>query len=523
MTAPPKKKTLFKQVRLAPSPGAEALTCTFQEALDRIHRCVNAGEYQSAGFMASQLMEKFPHDVTLRQLLAEAWMGIGRFDKAEPLITELLREEPRNHGVVHTAGNYYLRTHDGARARACMEKAVRLSPDDDHYHYSLGYVCRSTGRREEAIVALRRALALNPRNANAWWEYVLLTREDPAPGDREKVETLAESADLDPESRGLMNFTAALYFRDKDPDAEFEWLERANALLAARRPWDDDAEERRFRQIRAGIDPALIRQVTGGATSGAPPEGPSPVFIVAMPRSGTTLLEQVLGAHSAMHPVGESEALMRALQQAAARLQIRGGPWDWLESGTGAAVISRLSVELPRDFLRQPLVAVAGDRRVVDKSIGNLNIAGLIPLLYPQARVLYLRRHPLDVVLSCYRLYFPIGHHYIYRLESIAKRYRMYDTWMDELAALYPEQIRIVSYDDLVRDPEPGVRGIFDFCGLDWEEGCLDFHRRESVVETDGMLETFRPIHSGASGRWHAFRRHLGPAAQILGIDMDRE
>jgi len=507
------------ELSLVPRPGQPAVRWRLSEAIERVQGMVNENRFQQAGFVNTQLMRGFPQSVAVRLLMAEIWQGVRRFDRAAPLIEALLTECPGDDTVLYTAARYYARIREGARARALMERAVELKPGDDDYRHGLGYVCRINGDREAAVAALAKACELNPANVMAQWDYALLTREASTGAGLAEIERLADSPDMDATRRGVLHFAAAVRLRGRDVDAEFAHLDRANALIASQRPWDDAVEARQVGRIRRLIDRRFVEQLSASAPAGD--DAPAPIFIVGLPRSGTTLAEQVLGAHPKVCPAGESEALRGALEAGGREQHAQGviGQWLSADNPDAAATLGRILPVARRLFSTHPLIAAAAGRRVADKSIGNLLIAGIIPLVFPRARVIYMRRDPLDVVLSCYQLYFPVGHHYIYRMESIAKRWRLYDDWLAELGRLYPARLRTVSYDALVKNPEAEVRGLLDFCGLAWNESCLHFYRQDTIVETDGMMETRQPIHARASGRWRPYARHLAPAAAILGID----
>jgi hypothetical protein len=270
--------------------------------------------------------------------------------------------------------------------------------------------------------------------------------------------------------------------------------------------FDITRSERLGAAIAGRFDPALFARLQG---SGSPSE--RPVFVVGMPRSGTSLVEQILAAHPQVHGAGEI-GLLPAL---AARLR---GP-----SGAGfPACVSELGApdlqRLAQAYLGGLKPLGAGKARITDKTVGAFELLGLAHLILPNARIIHCRRDPRDVCVSCFSTRFSGGHDYAYDLAELGRYWRSYDRLMAHWrAVLPPGRIFEVQYEALVEDLEGWARRLIAHLGLEWDDACLRFHDSAREVRTASFAQVRRPIYKGSVGRWRRFEAHLGPLIEALG------
>jgi hypothetical protein len=238
-----------------------------------------------------------------------------------------------------------------------------------------------------------------------------------------------------------------------------------------------------------------------------------PVFVLGMPRSGTTLVEQIIASHPAAHGAGELEELGWL---AANMPKLTGGTAPYPEA---ARLIDATNAKSIAAQYLEPLIARApAARRITDKMPGNFIRIGLIAVLFPKARIVHVRRHPLDTCLSCFFQHFGRGHHFSYDLGHLGHYYTQYQRLMAHWARVLPGRIFDVQYEDVVSKQEETSRAIIAHCGLDWDPKCLAFHEHERQVRTASFWQVRQPLYASSVGRWQAYEKHLGPLKAALGL-----
>ncbi len=409
-------------------------------------------------------------------------------------------------------GAAYRRLDRMEAAATCARRVLELRPDDPAALNNLANAMSAQGRLAEAASCYRRALELRPDDAEAL--YNLINQQ--AANDR-SPEAQADFALLSRQASDLDRFTArdqsALLFAlgkaldaRGDADGAFESLIRANALHRSALTFDIGAAERLAAAIARRFDPSLFARLEG---AGSPSE--RPVFIVGMPRSGTTLVEQIVSAHPSVHGAGEI-GLLPALVS-----RMRS------PRGTGfPAIAPELSGEAVQGLAQAylgPLESLGQDKaRVTDKTIGNIDLLGLIHLCLPNARIIHCRRDPRDVCVSCFSTRFSGGHDYAYDLHELGRYWRLYDGLMDHWRrVLPPGRILELDYETLVEDLEPSARRLIAHLGLAWDDACLRFYESERTVATASFAQVRQPIYKESIGRWRRYEARLGPLLEALG------
>ena len=368
------------------------------------------------------------------------------------------------------------------------------------------------GHFEEAAKCYRRALELRPADAEAYYNLV-----NQQPLNDGSPESEALFATLRRRAENLGSFTtreqsALLFALGKALDARgesdraFESLARANALHRSTLRFDVAASEQRAAAIARRFDSDLMAK---SKSAGSPSE--LPVFVVGMPRSGTTLVEQIVSAHPDVQGAGEI-GLFPALVSRLHGPEGSGPPF-WT-SDPSAEDLKRLA----QAYLADLDPKARGKARVTDKTIGNFEHLGLIHLCLPNARIIHCRRDPRDVCVSCFSTRFDAGHDYAYDLGELGRYWRLYDRLMAHWrSVLPPGRIFEVDYEALVEDLEGWARRLIAQLGLGWNEACLRFYESRRDVGTASFTQVRRPIYKDSVGRWRRFAPHLGPLLEALG------
>jgi tetratricopeptide (TPR) repeat protein len=400
--------------------------------------------------------------------------------------------------------------HDEAIAH--YRKAAGASPPQASRYANLGVALQEIGRLDEAREAFKKAIELAPRTGRFYRNLADCTRFTAGDPEIAAMAALArEGPALAEQDRRQLLFALGKAFAEIGQyQSAFTCWAEGNALNRSRLAYDEAAVLDCFAQLQAVFDAGLIARKTG---AGDP--SPIPVFIVGMPRSGTTLVEQILASHSRVFGAGELLDLPREAERACGETQApefaaRAGSLSAAElRGLGARYIAAVQARAP-----------TRSARITDKMPLNFIHVGLIHLTLPNARIIHTHRDPIDTCFSCFTTLFTGQHRVAYELGALGRYYRAYEALMAHWRQILPAGIMLdVRYEDIVRDLEPACRRILTHCGLDWEPGCLDFHRARRPVRTASLAQVRRPIYRDAIGRWRLYAARLAPLLEALGVD----
>ena len=393
-------------------------------------------------------------------------------------------------------------------AHRVLDRAMRRWADSDVLIGAKAELLHHAGRSDEAWTVLRPALDREPNDPSVPIAYSFVA---PGRGESDRAIGILRSAigreEFDPRLRTYMRFrVGALLDRAGRYDEAWDEFVRANGEVGE--TFDAD-------RFESDVD-VLIRDWGASRVAGSPrpkPETERPVFVVGLPRSGTSLTEQILGAHPAVHRGGETSVVPRALRALAG-----GGSGDGVrsasldESGVDAAA---------RDLDGRYRSMAPGAKRVTDKLPENVMHLGMISMLLPAARVIVCRRDPMDTCLSCFFQNFRAGSEFAYDLEDLGRYARTVARLTDHWLGVLRSPIYELSYERLVEDQESVTRELVEFLGLPWDQRCLRFYESDRMMLTASVEQVRRPINRESVGRWRRYERHLEPLRRALG-DYDR-
>jgi tetratricopeptide (TPR) repeat protein len=457
--------------------------------------------------------------VEIEPKLAAGYRNLGivgfesnRFTEAISHYQQALTIDPNYAEAHNDLGNTFRMLGCFDEALAHYNKALAIKPDYAEAHNNLGVAYKMLGRIEEARRACEKAVQLAPRRVLFYAGLADTIRF--TDGDRHlaAMERLAlDPAMLDSEEQTQLHFALAKAFADlAQHDRSFRHLLEGNALKRQQISYDGTALLEQFDRIRLIFSPALIEQKRGLGDPSA-----VPIFIIGMPRSGTTLIEQVLASHFRVHGAGELSDFYDAVGRLAAREGISLPYPELVCQLTGPNLR-----EIGADYLACVKRLAPSSERITDKMPGNFIATGLIHLALPNARIIHIRRDPIDTCFSCFSTLFAADHPHAYDLGELGRYYRAYAALMGHWRDVLPEGVMIeVQYETLVTDFEPQARRIVAHCGLDWDDGCLAFHRTQRPVQTASMLQVRQPIYQSSIGRWRPYQDWLGPL--LVALDPD--
>ena len=394
-----------------------------------------------------------------------------------------------------------------AEALALMERARARGLDGADFRYFHALQLQFNGRIDEAEAEMESCLAVGPTFGRASLTLARVRKQTIASNHVDSIRSRLAAVEQGSEDHAAFEFALHKELDDLGRhDEAWHALLRGNEVMRGRLGHDTGAERAIFDALIAHFDTRAAEREQ------IPPEGPAPLFIIGMPRSGTTLLERILGNHSMVMPTGELADFPRQLR--------------WTANLHGHALLDlpllaaceRLDYALlGRRYLDQTQWRAQGRRYYVDKLPPNFMLAGFIRRALPHARILHMVRDPMDVCFSNYRALFGDAYAYSYGLESLAHHHRQYQGLMRYWHRTMPGFILDIDYDELVRDTEAATRRLLDFCGLPYETGCVDTTRNTAPVATLSSAQVRAPIHRQALGEWRRYSRQLEPLRKLLG------
>lgn len=433
---------------------------------------LDTGRLEEAEHLFTGIVQAAPTMTAAQLGLGNARLALGRHDGALMAFQAAQKSEPANAAAFFGAGHALQSLGRIAEARASFEQAVKLAPDIPAFHYPLAAIARFT--KSDPRLAALEALA----------------KKEPANSD-------GRSADL--------HFALGKAYDDLGRHAEaFEHYDEGNAIRRGQIAYNEAHELEAFQALATAFPKELFERLAGAGDPAS-----EPVFIVGMPRCGSSLVEQILASHPKVFGAGELMYLPQLIDagQAGANFPFGVGALD-------AAALRRFG-----SFYAAALRRLAPEaERVIDKALSNFRFVGLIRLALPNARIIHVRRNRLDTCLSCYFHLFAQGVSFAYDLGELGRCYKAYEGLMAHWRAVLPPDAMLeVDYEALVASPEEQTRRILDYCGLDWDARCLDFHQTERVVHTVSAAQVRQPINRASIDRWKPYEEYLSALKSALG------
>lgn len=508
-----------------------------------------------AALMANQLavaerllkdrLKRYPTDIAAIRMLAELATRIGRYGDAVNLLTRCLELAPSFEAARH---NYAVALHRQGRAEAAVVQVDRLlirAPDNPNYAMlkaaalvqigeysraievyepllrrhpdiptgwmSYGHALKTSGRRDDCIAAYRRAIAGAPQLGEVYWSLANMKTFQ-----FDAIEIAAMGAqlrrtDLTPEDRLHFHFALGKAHEDLNEYGQaFEHYAEGNRIRRAQIDYSADENAEHTRRAIAFFTPELFAAHRG---SGAP--DPDPIFIVGLPRSGSTLIEQILSSHSQVEGTMELPDLSSIARDIGGRRK-HGDPTLYPEI-LGGFTDQQLR-QLGEEYLRRTRIQRKSDRPYfIDKMPHNFLYAGMIRLIMPNAKIIDARRHPLGTCFSAFKQHFARGQTFSYELTELGRYYRDYVELMAHMDRALPGMVHRVDYEVLVDNAEREVARLLDYCSLPFEAGCLQFHENPRAVRTASAEQVRQPLYRDGVDHWRNFTPWLGPLRDALG------
>jgi predicted Zn-dependent protease len=463
--------------------------------------------HAEAAPILARLSERAPHDGQTRFRLARALFHQQKGVEAAAHLERLLAAEPQNAAYRNLMASTLALLGEFERALGVHEPMLAAHPNQPQIWINYGHALRAVGRTDEALAAFRRAIGADASSAEAYLALANLKAAAFTDAEAAAMQALAARPDLASERRQQLSFAFGQALEDRgDYAAAFARYAAGAALRRAESPpYSAAAFTAETNRSTACFTPAFFAERTGWGASAA-----DPIFIVGLPRSGSTLIEQIL----ASHPQVEGTAELPDIGYLAASL---GGFPDGV-----ARLTADEAVRLGERYLASTRAQRKSDRPFfIDKMPNNFQFLGLIQLILPNARIVDARRHPLATCVSAFKQHFAQGQAFSYDLADLGRYYRDYVALMAHFDAVLPGRVLRVIYDDLIEDTEAQVRALLEALDLPFDPACLAFHETRRAVRTPSSEQVRRPIFREGLDQWRNFEPWLDPLKQALGPALD--
>jgi tetratricopeptide (TPR) repeat protein len=487
-----------------------------------------------------------PDDPDTLNNLALALKDLNRLDEAENTLRRSLAIETRNENTLLYLGNVLLDRHKPDEAAAALEQALALNTVNHDVHNmmgrvaferndldgalrhhrralelkpdladalnNMGNVLKELGKLDEAREAFLKALALDASVTGVYVNYADSVKFTPDDPHLKTMQAMRDGAQpLTDTDRLQLDFALAKAYADlKDHKRSFERLLSGSKLKRAQIQYDEAAALALFDRIEAVFTPALIR---GKQKLGGGDPSPAPIFVFGMPRSGTTLVEQILASHPQVHGAGELKTFNDVVNE------VHGPDGQTISYPDFVPALDATAIgKIGARYLTELRKLASQAPHITDKMPSNYYFAGLIHLALPNAKIIHTIRNPVDTCISCFSKLFSAEQNHTYDLGELGRYHRRYQRLMEHWhRVLPPGRILDVRYEDVVDDLEAQARRIIAHCGLAWDDRCLSFHKTDRPVRTASATQVRQPIYKSAVGRWRVYEEFLAPLLTELG------
>jgi len=469
---------------------------------------LEANRLPAAYRLLERAVELAPGFILAWNDLASLYVKEDRYDDALEKVEHAISLDPLQPGSYVIKGNILSRAQRHEASLAAYQQTLELNPGHGGALAGKGHVLKTIGRQEESIEAYRKCIQAHPRLGEAYWSLANLKTLEFNEREVKVMHHMVEDAKLPDEPK--VNFFLSLgkhYENQENFDQAFQFYRRGNELRRGHEMYDPVQTQ--------VIHDRIIKVFTTGffaQRSGWGDPDPSPILVVGLPRSGSTLIEQILASHSQVEGTMELPDLSRTIREIN-----RSRKKDRVEYPEATTDLGKEDVNaLGRFYLESTQRYRTGKRYFIDKMPNNFSNTGFLHLILPNAKVINARRHPMDSCMGCYKQLFFKGQSFTYDQFELGQYYLQYQRIMDHWHQVLPGRVLDVHYEQMVLDQEAQTRRLLEFCGLPWEQQCLRFYETDRAVNTASSEQVRQPIYTKSLNFWKNYESHLGELIGIL-------
>ena len=485
---------------------AIALKPDYADALNNLGMALyDLGQYAEAITPYEQALVHKTDFADAQYNMGKTLQELGRWQEAIHCYEKAIAVNPKFAKAHNNLGNILKDQNIPDRAAACYRTAIQLKPQDAEAHNNLAIILQDMGRFEEAITCYRQAIALKDDYTQAHKHLALIIKHTGVDEDIQTMETLISRPELTNPQKVDLAFALGKSYEDlKAYDQAFSYFALGNRLKRQSFSYSKANTTDFIDTLKSTFDTDMFASHPHSGCSDT-----TPIFILGMPRSGTTLVEQILASHPHVYGAGELAALSQTLS-----------PSFEMESPDFSNQLHKApSADFDRagsDYISELRKITSDARHVTDKMPDNFKLIGLIKLCVPNAKVIHCRRNPMDTCLSIFKTDFTGTHPYAYDQDELGHYYKCYEDLMAYWHYVMPGYIHDLSYEKMVDDPTEQTQALLAFCGLEWDNACLEFYNTDRPVKTASATQVRKPIYRDSLELWKRYEHHLQPLRDSL-------
>jgi tetratricopeptide (TPR) repeat protein len=442
--------------------------------------------------------------------LARAMHEQDQLDECLSLLKQATEKAPENVEAWSQLGGVRMEQGESEQAETAFNKALALDPEMADAMTGLSNLKLEAGKIEEAEALAKQAIALKDDNLGARFQLVQVKKVKPGDENLAALEAqLQDIEKLNDDKRVSLHYALGKAYDDlKEYDKAFPQFLEGARIKRSKLQYNADDDAARSRRITEICDKTFIEKLRGAGDPST-----LPIFVLGMPRSGTTLTEQIVASHPDVFGAGELRDLMEVAQQMPISQK------NFLSYPDNLAALSREDISRwGNDYVARLSKRAPNAKHITDKMPANYMALGLIPLMLPNAKIIHVKRNPVDTCVSCFTRLFNRHQDATYNLTELGRHYVNYAKLMEHWRDVLPEGSFIeVQYEDIVADMEGQARRLIHFCGLEWNDACLDFHKNTRKIRTASVTQVRQPIYNSSVERWRHYEKYLDPLLKELG------
>tara|TARA_R110002096_G_scaffold416576_1_gene619172 strand:- start:36889 stop:38892 length:2004 start_codon:yes stop_codon:yes gene_type:complete len=535
--------------------NAEKATQKYLDILKKNPEIIRASELFESGKLAEaeeltrSIVKMQQTDVVAARLLAEIALKIGRLGDAKELLAHCIELAPAYHHARHNYAVALYRKQELEEAFEQIDMLIKLDPQNQNYavlkaaifarkgdndealeiyedvlarqprqgklQLSYGHTLKTVGRIDDAVRAYRKCIEVSPNIGETYWSLANLKTFRFSDDDLDNMLAQVIPKGGDPDDQGHLAFAIGKAYEDrKEFDKSFEFYQRGNDIR--RKHHRHDARVNIYDTVRQ-IQFFNQEFIDSHEAQGCP--APDPIFVVGLPRAGSTLIEQILASHSQVEGTAELTDIIAISRKIGDRKNIRA-------VSKYPEILSDMSADdfksMGESYIKSTKIQRSTLPYFIDKMPNNFQHIGLIHSILPNAKIIDARRHPMGGCFSGFKQLFANGQTFTYSLTDIGLYYRDYVKLMDHWDEVLPGRVHRVQYEEMVSDTETQIRALLDYCGLEFEEECLHFYETKRAIRTPSAEQVRQPIYTGGLEQWRNYEQHLGPLKEALGPLLER-
>lgn len=477
---------------------------------------IKVGRYKDARNLLERCLELAPTFNLARHTYVISLFRSQKLEEALIELEKLLKQEPNNPNYLILKGSILVRAGDHESALKIYDSLVKNYPNQATAQMNYGHTLKSVGRIDECVAAYRRCIELEQNLGEAYWSLANIKTYEFTDADiNDMLARVTEEGGGEADEQSHIAFALGKAYEDrKDYENSFKYYKRGNGIRRVHHRYDP----RRNVYDTARQIKALTKEFFE-SRAGLGHDARDPIFVVGLPRAGSTLLEQILSSHSQVEGTAELTDIIAMSRRLGGKERLEG-------VSKYPEVLTDLEPEkfkeLGEDYIRTTMIQRHGSPYFIDKMPNNFLHVGLIHLILPNAKIIDARRHPMAGCFAGFKQLFARGQTFTYDLEDIGHYYRDYVKVMDHWDEVLPGRVHRVHYEDMVADTEAEVKKLLDYCGLEFEENCLRFYETKRAIRTPSSEQVRQPIYKSGLEQWRNYEAFLDPLKEALGPVLER-